>query len=1021
MKTGVIFLLLPLAVMAQKSPDTVRSGEIEQVILTGYQKIKKEKLSVAASKVKIEDIEQKATASVDQMLQGKMAGVMVTPTSGTPGQIAPIRVRGTASLKGSVDPLWVLDGVPLEGNDAPKFNAGEDINQLRTYSIAGVNPEDIQDITVLKDASATAIYGARAANGVIVVTTKKGRKGKMNINFSANTFVTLRPNFEKLNLMNSNQKVDFELGMAAREDLDYYRMENGAVMRILNANNDLAAYRAGGYNALSADSKSQIEALRNTNTNWGKLLYRDVVNQQHSLSLSGGLDNYSYYASLGYYNENSSVIGSGFERLNITLKNDYKVNDRLNLGLSFFGNQNNQTSFLSDTGGFTTPTYYSRTANPYLKVRNADGSFVYDTDINYIERTDGTIVKIPYNYIEERENTSSKLAALAARFIFDAEYKILRGLEYRTQLGVLVENNKTERYAANDTYFMRKALLNSRLSDGTFIIPEGDYLNTINEKGFEYNWKNILQFTRIMGKHDVDVLAGTEIRKVKADGLISQMYGYNPLTKTSIPLTIPSSEINNSKYLPNKDYTNEAAYASFYGTASYTYDRRYTIFGSLRYDGTNLFGAELRDKYLPIWAISAAWNVKQEDFLKDNPTVSLMKLRASYGLQGNIDRSTSKFFLGRYGSTRILNVSEPYLNAEAFPNEKLRWEKTLNTNLGLDLGFFNNRLNFTFDVYKRVGTDILGLKEMPQEAGMDYAVINWAGITNKGFEFSMASTNIDRDNFRWVTTFNIAANRSNIDKITARNNQFTPSGLNYPVNAVFGIKTAGFDKDGMPQFYDKNGNIVSAVDFLKLSNPYYDFLPEYIQSDLSDVEARELYTYLGDRDPKFFGGITNNFKIRNWDLNVAASFNLKQYVKGRPSYNFTAIDRGLNYSTDALAGLNGTNPNLPKIVGPDTNPDARLAYNWFFPGNDYIGVYENLDIWNKEVSFIRINNIRLSYNIPVDLLKPLKINNMKLSLEGRNLFTFGTNVDGYFDPETYGNIYASPIQKSVVFGFNVGF
>ena len=247
---------------------------------------------------------------------------------------------------------------------------------------------------------------------------------------------------------------------------------------------------------------------------------------------------------------------------------------------------------------------------------------------------------------------------------------------------------------------------------------------------------------------------------------------------------------------------------------------------------------------------------------------------------------------------------------------------------------------------------------------MDYAVINWAGITNKGFEFSMASTNIDRDNFRWVTTFNIAANRSNIDKITARNNQFTPSGLNYPVNAVFGIKTAGFDKDGMPQFYDKNGNIVSAVDFLKLSNPYSDFLPEYIQSDLSDVEARELYTYLGDRDPKFFGGITNNFKIRNWDFNVAASFNLKQYVKGRPSYNFTAIDRGLNYSTDALAGLNGTNPNLPKIVGPDTNPDARLAYNWFFPGNDYIGVYENLDIWNKEVSFIRINNIRLSYNIP---------------------------------------------------------
>ncbi|MDO5615820.1 MAG: SusC/RagA family TonB-linked outer membrane protein [Cruoricaptor ignavus] len=1023
MKTGVFFLFLPMVLVAQNNAtDTIaRSKEIEQVVITGYQRIEKNKLTSAISNVKMADIEQKGTASVDQMLQGKVAGVMVNPSSGTPGQIAPIRIRGTASLSGSVDPLWVLDGVPLEGNEAPKYNAGEDINLLRNYSIAGVNPEDIEDITILKDASATAIYGARAANGVILITTKKGKRGKMNINFSSNTFVNLRPDFSKLNLMDANQKIDFELAMAARADLDEYRSGGGAVMRILTDNNDLAAYRTGGYNALSSASQTQLQALRGTNTNWGNLLYRAAVNQQYSVNLSGGLDNYTYYASLGYYNEDAAVIGSGFDRFNITLKNNFKVNNKLNLGVTFFGVQTNRKSFLSDSGSFTTPTYYSRTANPYLSPRNADGSYIYDQDINYIERFDGTIVRLPFNFLEERENTRYDLQTRSARFIFDADYKIAKGLEFRTQLGVLLENSHTERYAQQETYFMRRAIANSYQGGsgtGAYIIPNGDYLNTIDDKGFEYNWKNILQYRNSFGKHDVDFLVGNELRRVKTEGTNSQMYGYNPFTRTSIPLTIPSSQINNANYIPVRNYMNEDAYTSFYGTASYTFDKKYTVFGSLRYDGTNLFGADLQDKYLPIWAISGSWNVKRENFLADSSTISNLKLRASYGLQGNIDRNTSKFFVGSYRTIRILDTTEDILIADTFPNSKLRWEKTTNVNLGLDFGLFNNRLNFTLDLYKRKGTDILGITELPQESGVDFATVNWAGITNKGFEFSISSTNISTENFSWFTNINIAANRSNIDQIMARNNQFTPSGLGYPVNAVFGIKTAGLDDNGMPLFYNASGDIVNAAEFLKLSNPYDFFWPEYIQSDLSDAEARNLYSYLGDRDPKFYGGINNSFRIKNWDLNIATTFNIKQYVKGRPTYNFTAVDRGLNYSTDILNAGNGT---LPQIVGAETIANDRLTYNWFYPGNDYIGVYNNLDIWNKEVSFIRISSVRLGYNIPQAMLKNIGISSMRLSLEGRNLFTFGTNTNGYFDPETYGNIYATPIQKSVVFGFNIGF
>ncbi len=1020
MKTRLLLSLLPGVFFAQNTPDTLRREKsIDEVILTGFQKIEKSKVTSAVGVVKMKDIEQKATASVDQMLQGKVAGVMITPASGTPGQIAPIRVRGTASLSGPVSPLWVVDGMPLEGNEAPAYNAGQDINELKNYSIAGFNAEDIESITVLKDASATAMYGARAANGVILVTTKNGKKGKMNVNFSSNTFVNFRPDFSKLNLMNSNQKVDFELMMAGREDLDGYRKNNGAIARILEANSDWDLYRNGGFSAISALSQQQINALRGVNTNWGNLLYRTAVNQQHSVSLSGGLDNYNYYASFGYYDEKSTVIGSDFERFNLTLKNNFKVNDKLNVGLSIFGTSTNQASFLSDTGSYTTPTYYSRTANPYLAPLDANGNYVYDYDINYIERFTGEEIRIPYNYLEERNNTSYNLNTKSLRAILDLEYKILKGLEFRSQLGLQFENQKTERYASEDTYFLRKRRENSLQSSGTYILPEGDYLNTITGDGFEYNWKNILEYNQKFNKHQFNVLAGSELRRTEYNTQNAQMYGYNPRNRTSVLFTIPNSELDNDLYRPNKVTSLENAYASFFGTFSYSYDNRYTFFGSVRYDGTNYFGAETNKRWNPVWAGSLAWNVKREAFLRDSRTISTFKLRGSYGLQGNIDRNTSPFLTGAYSNTSILGITESTINADGAPNPLLRWEKTSTVDLGLDFGLWNNRVNFTFDVYQRKGKDIIGVRELPYETGFSLTNINWAEVSNKGFEFSLMTTNIDKEKFRWTTTFNIAANRSNIDKVHAGRYQFLPSGQGYPINAVFGINTAGLDANGLPQFYDATGNIVSAEEFYKISDPWGI---GYVTSEHFDNNTfSSLYTYMGDRDPKYYGGITNTFNIGNWDLNIAASFNIEQTVLGRPWYNFTAVDRGLNTSSEILNAwtVDNTNTNLPRIIGAYTVPGQEIVYNWF--NNFDPDTYSNFNTWIKKVSFIRINSLRLGYTLPSAMLQSTGIKNLRLSLEGRNLLVFGTKHNGFFDPETYGNIYAQPIQKAVVFGINVGF
>lgn len=1013
MKTRLLMMFLPAVYFSQQA-DTLKQKErnIDEVVLTGFQKIEKSKITSSVSSVKAKDIEQKATASIDQMLQGKVSGVLVTPQSGTPGQIAPIRIRGTASLSGPVDPLWVIDGVPLEGNNAPDFKAGQDINLLKNYSIAGINPEDIEDITILKDASATAIYGARAANGVIVITTKNGRRGQMNINLSSNTFVSFRPDFNRLNLLNSNQKVDLELAMAAREDLTY-RAGNGAVARILNTNGDLDAFRNGGFSAISQLSQNQINQLRNTNTNWGKLLFQNAINQQHTLSLSGGGDFHRYYASLGYYNEESPVIGNQFSRYNVTIKNNFKISPKLDINLGIFGTQTDQRSFLSDTGSYTSPSFYSRTANPYLRPFDENGNYIYDYDINYVERLSGDEIRIPYNYLEERNNTKYKLLSQSIKSILDVNYKFLKGLEYRMQLGLQFDNNNTERYANQETYFLRKLRENS-INNGEYIIPLGDYLNEINDKSFSYNFKNVLEYSPRFGKHDLNFLIGSEISRTTFSGVTSQMYGYNAKSRTSVPLTIPSSEWNNARYLPVKNYESINAFASFFGTVSYTYNNRYTIFGSLRYDGTNMFGAEIRKRWNPIWAVSGAWNVKNEAFLKDNATISLLKLRASYGLQGNIDRNTSPFFIGKYTTARILGITENIITDEGAPNPTLRWEKTATTDLGLDFGLWNNRLSFTFDVYKRRGTDILGFKDLPYETGFSSQAINWAEITNKGFEFSVSSQNIVKPNFTWATTFNIAANRSTIDKVQDSRNQFLPSGQGYAINGIFGIKVAGLDNNGLPTFYDNAGNIVSAVDFYKIYDPYADFWPgNFAASKYSTEELRGLFSYLGDRDPKFYGGITNNFRFKNWDFSVMASFNLKQSVLANAPYSFVAVDRGLNFTTDILNG------DLPRIIGQTTIDDG-LVYNYFNNGDDAKS-YSLFSNWVKEISYLRINSIKLGYSVPADALRGLGIKNVRLSLEGRNLFVFGTNYNGYFDPETYGNIYASPVQKSVVFGVNVGF
>lgn len=1003
--------------------------QLDEVVVTGYQQIEKRKVTSAITTVKTDEIKSIGVPTIDQMLEGQVAGLVATPTNGAPGAPAKMRIRSTVTLSGSTDPLWVLDGMILEGNDIPKdFTDKDNLDNLYNTSIAGVNPADIEDITILKDAAATAIYGARAANGVIVVTTKKGRQGKMRVNASASTFVTTRPDLGQLNLMNASEKVDWELQVAARPELDKMSDESGsagAVRRLLAQYDQLGNFRQNGFGGISAEAQDAINRLRTSGTDWGKELYQTAVNQQYNISLSGGTEGVNYYASMGYYKEKGTTVGTGFERFNATLKTDFRLHEKVRLGLSMFMNHNTQSSYLTDGDAFINPSRYSRNVNPYLEAKDENGNYVYDPDIQgkdeYLE---------DFNFMEERENTDYTLKNLAFKPMLTLDYRPLRGLKLSTQFGMQLDRSLMEKLAEENTYFVRKYRLKSRYYDSStgedaFFLPEGGIIQNMNSDMSQYHWKVQGEYSRLFAdKHDMDVMVGMEMRGDNTTRITTRGFGYDSKALTTKPLVFPEnySGINDANFQQYKKEYYENRYLSYFMTASYTYDNRYTLFGSLRYDGSNLFGVARKYKYLPLWSVSGAWNINRESFMQDADWLTNLKLRASYGIQGNVDKNTSPYIVGAWGNISILPDSEPGITVTSPPNQNLRWEKTSNWNVGLDAGFFNNRLSFSVDGYHRVSNDLIGIRSLPLENGFDFTNMNWAKLTNKGFELSLSTVNIRTKDFRWTTDFNIAHNKSEVNKILVRDNDRLPSIQGYSVGAQFSIKTAGVDENGMPLFR-KDGQVVSMKDFFQLTpiDPYFALY----QSPLTDdVEAfRELFTYEGTTEPKFTGGFINRFYYKNFDLTISTSFVLGQTVKEEPFYNPTDWFTGQNYSKRMADVWSPANPDgkYQGLLGMNNyQGDMYLAYSWF--SDDWGSqAFRSYDIWYKKMNYLRVNSIRLGYTFGEKVLNKLGLASARLSVEARNPFVFGSSYKGYFDPESFGSIYSQPLPKTFSCGLDLTF
>ena len=988
---------------------------LDAVVVTGYQTVERRKLTAAVGKLNISDETIGAVKSIDQALAGQIAGLSVTSTSGAPGAPAKIRIRGTSSLNGTQDPLWVLDGIPLEGTDVPQSNVLNDVSNIQQSSIAGLNPADIENITVLKDAAATAIYGARAANGVIVITTKKGKVGKPVINFSSKFTYMPTLSTNRLNMLNSQEKVDLELELLRSNFA--YGDNKGGVSKIISGYGLTDAYKKGGWGALTPEAQTDISRLRNTETDWGDILFRDAFNQEYSLSLSGGNERVTYYTSIGYYQENGNVKGVGLDRLNIVAKTSYKVNRMLKFGVSLFVNRRNNKTYLTDTYGLVNPVYYSRKANPYYQPFDANGNYVYDFDVQNNSDTD-----LGFNIFEERKNTSNEETINALSSIFDAELRFNDKLKFTTQLGLQLDKASKEQIADKESFSMRIIRKNSKYWDSASqsnknFIPDGGVHKAYENTNSQITWKAMGEYRDSFNDiHELEVMVGTELRKTWYETLFSAGYGFDRQTLTTKPVVFPDEDRARQFPLHQKTYK-ENAYVSFFSTASYSLMNRYTFGGSIRFDGSDLFGVDKKYRYLPLYSVSGLWRLSNEPFMQGTRKwMDNLAFRVSYGIQGNIDKNTSPFLLGKYIVDNILpGGSEHMIDINSAPNKKLRWEKTQSVNVGLDFSVLNQAINLSVDYYYRKGTDLIGKQMLPLETGFVSTNINWASMVNKGVEVSLSTRNVATKNFSWYTNLNFAYNNNKVLREAIPEAQTIPGREGYPVDAIFAIKTAGLDEEGYPLFYDKEGKKVTLKELYRLQDPFG--LGFTVNSDVTPAEERSFYSYIGSQDTPYTGGLINTFSYKNWELTANLSFNLGGYVRTTPSYNFINFDRGQNVNSDILDRWTpeNTDGRLPALITSEKRADE---YYWYDQKSE---IYKNLDIWVKKLNYFRLQNLRLGYRLPEKMIKSLGMGSASVAIEGRNFLVFGSSYKNFLDPESMYNPYAPPIPKSITFSLNLNF
>jgi len=916
------------------------SRSMDEVIVVGYgTKIKKD-LTGNIARIKGSEVANTPVANFTQAIQGRAAGVFVESQSGKVGEGIKVRIRGSGSISASNSPLYVVDGVPI--NSDP--NSGN--------SLADINFNDIETFDILKDASAAAIYGSRAANGVVLITTKKGRIGKtaMNVNFQ---YGTNKPTGYR-GFLDARQYVDLLREAAINSDeiegVDPLDPAQYSGSWLQFAENRLTRY-------------SGFSHWRNleTNTNWEKQAFQeDAKTKLVDISASGGTDKTRFFISGGFNDQDGILFGNNFQRLSARFNLDHDASNRVKFGFNM-SVARTIANRVADDNEFYTPMQIVALA-PITPVRDQQGV--------YYDRPTTTY----YNPLIELEDSRYESTTFRNIGGFYFNYKFAPSLVFKSEFGLDVQSQSDDRFFGNRTI----------IGQSTNGYGEATWFRRVN-----YNTNNYLSFAKILNRvHDIDATAGMSFQSFTTDQsfVSGEDFPVNALKKLASAGRITGGSTS----------TSESAILSYFARANYKLMNKYLVSLSGRIDGSSRFGKENKYGFFP--AASAGWILSQENFLSSVKWLSFLKLRASYGLTGN-DAGFGDFAqLGLWGAAKYNNVSG--LVPTQLANPELKWEKSAQTDIGIDFGLFGNRLTGEIDYYVRNTRDLIYNVPVPGTSGFATQTVNIGSMENKGVEFVLNSVNVNTKSFKWNSSFNLSKNSNKVTKLDGDQSLIPGNDGRYMNSLIVG--------EGIGVFY---GPKFAGADPANGDALY--FLPDGKNTTNDYNDAGDFV--VGDPNPDWIGGLNNTFSYKGIELSVLFQGVFgNQVMNGAGGFMSASFDWFDNQTVDQL--------NRWQNPGDVTNvPQLRLGYgNGIGASSRYV----------EDASYVRLKNITLAYNVDSKLLNKLKIRSARIYLTGVNLATF-TNYSGW-DPEVNtdyragnrnqgGDFYAAPQIKSMTFGINLGF
>ena len=1021
---------------------------IDEVVAVGMMKQDKRLFTGASSKIDADKAKLSGMADVSRSLEGRVAGVQVTNVSGTFGASPKIRVRGATSIYGNSKPLWVIDGVIYEDNvdvTADELASG-DAKTLISSAVAGLNSDDIESFTVLKDGSATSIYGARAMAGVIVITTKKGGKGRASVNYTGEFTTRLKPSYRDYNIMNSQEIMGVYKEMA---DKGWLSLEN-----LVNSQNtgiygymyqQLRKYDATtgqfGLENTEAARNAYLQAAEFRNTDWFDLLFSTAVMQNHSVSISGGTDRSQSYFSMSLMNDPGQYVhASKVRRYTFNGNTSYDILKNLTAKLAAQGSYRNQEapgSLNQSVDVVTGEVKRDFDINPFSFAMNT--SRCLDPDISY------TRFYSPFNIFNELQNNYNDIDVYELMFRAELEYKpikqvTLTGListrlsQTRRQHNVKDDSNQANAYRAgtdatddNSTVRNSNPLLytdpDNELAIPESVLPEGGIKYQYDDKMRSNNYRFMAEYRDVFkDKHVINALFGSELSTVRRTSTMWTGWGYQynngGIVYTPYLWLKQRNEENTDYFSESFTQTNTLAY---YAQAVYSYDQRYTINGTFRYEGTNRLGKSRSSRWLPTWNISGSWDVYNEKFMeKTYNWLSQLKLRASYSLTADTGPSYVTNAMAIYKTKNtwrpFTSAAETQIYIADLANTELTYEKKHEFNIGVDFAFLRDRIAVNFDAYWRNNYDLIGAVFTQGSGGQIQKMANVADMRSHGIELGISTVNIQNAKFKWTTDFvySLAKNKITTLETSSRAVDLV-SGQGYalegyPVRSIFSYKFGGLNAEGLPQVYNEKGELtVGDVNFQETSN-LTDFL-----------------IYEGPSDPTWYGSLNNGFTYTDQKLGKLALDVFITYSGG----NKVRLDPVFSSAYSDLSALPREFKNRWMVSGDEALTDIpviasrnqmdrygsyalRTAYNAYN--------YSNVRVAKGD--FIRLKEISLTYTFPQGLLKKTGLLNtasIKLAATNLCLLYADKKLNGQ-DPEfiNSGGV-ASPITKQLTATVRLGF